>query len=127
MSGRGPYAIKHTVFGEEMTLREASEKYGIGYFTIVGRMRRHNLTVEQAIKYVPMRKPSPPIDGRKPWRKMTAAEIFRLKQQKCAKCKYRSGTDMSTAAISLLTCDYATKKHKCRWVDPRDCELWREE
>ena len=126
MSGRGPYAVKHDVCGEKLTIKEAADKYGLGYFTIIGRMRRLNLTVEEAVKYVPVKKPKPPIDGRKPWRKMTNDEIFRLKKQKCAYCKYRSGTEMTLSAISMLTCDYVAKEHKCRWVDPRDCELWRE-
>lgn len=127
MGKRIPYAVKHHVNGELLSIREASEKYDIKYFTLIGRMRRFGISLEEAVKYVPGERKPKPINRKKPWSKMTSEEIYRNKREKCVHCPYRSGSGTSAADISVMTCDYSSKMHKCRLVDPRDCEHWKDE
>lgn len=48
--------IKHKCFGEYLTITEASYKYNISFEKLETRMRKHNLTLEDAIKIGNLRK-----------------------------------------------------------------------
>lgn len=64
------------------------------------------------------------MDGRKPWREMTPAEITELKKRQCIKCAYFSQAPCdrrNDTYVANKTCDYLITVGHSRGCDPRDC------
>lgn len=63
----------------------------------------------------------------KPWKLMTAADILKIKREKCQYCLYatRYGTDDRN--LSAMTCDYIGVVGHRRGCRPDRCDKFRED
>lgn len=58
----------------------------------------------------------------KPWYKMTAAEILKIKKEKCQYCRFATRFNTDSSNLSIMMCDFIGITGHSRGCRPDECD-----